>query len=269
MSKDTHKKKVLITGTSGLVGGAVWNWMAGFPDRYDLYALDRSEHQSDRTIDASRPEIPEGRFFRTDISDIEAVKRVMRGMDAVAHLAADPRPHAPWEVLLKSNIIGVYNILEAGRECGVKRVVFASSIMVSSGYRKSEPYCSYKEGVYGDASGPFPYLRADAPSRPDTIYASTKLWGEALARTYSEAYGMSAMCIRIGSVTAANTPIGRNKDVWCSFRDIGQLFQCCIEAPDTVKFDVFYSISNSRYGWVDIEHARKTVGYQPQDTVEI
>ena len=42
----------------------------------------------------------------------------------------------------------------------------------------------------------------------------------------------------------------------------------CIDAPDDLRFDIFYAVSNNRYRWVDIEHAREVVGYVPQDRAE-
>ena len=83
------------------------------------------------------PQIGDDRFFLADMADLDAVTRAFTGMDVVVHLAADPRPDATWEHLLESNIIGARNAFEAAVRTGVKRVIYASSIMVSWVVRSS------------------------------------------------------------------------------------------------------------------------------------
>ena len=53
-----------------------------------------------------------------------------------------------------------------------------------------------------------------------------------------------------------------------SQRDIVQLVERCLNAPDSLRFDVYFGQSNNRYNLVDIEHAREVVGYAPQDRAE-
>jgi hypothetical protein len=80
---------------------------------------------------------------------------------------------------------------------------------------------------------------------------------------------MSCICLRIGWVVAEDRPpIPRAIPEWCSQRDIAQLVRLCVDAPETLRYDVFYGLSNNRYGWVDISHAREVLGYSPQDRAE-
>ena len=51
-------------------------------------------------------------------------------------------------------------------------------------------------------------------------------------------------------------------------RDVVQLIEKSIEAPDDLRFDIFYGVSNNRFRWVDIDHAREILGYIPQDSAE-
>ena len=44
-----------------------------------------------------------------------------------------------------------------------------------------------------------------------------------------------------------------------------QLVECCINANENIRFDVFFGVSDNRYRWVDIEHAKEAIGYIPQD----
>jgi len=60
-----------------------------------------------------------------------AVQDAVNGKDVVIHLAADPRPEASWDEILQSNMVGSYNVFEACRVAGVRRLVYASSVMVT------------------------------------------------------------------------------------------------------------------------------------------
>jgi len=56
--------------------------------------------------------------------------------------------------------------------------------------------------------------------------------------------------------------------VWCSQRDIAQMVEKCIEAPDNVKFDIFFVVSDNKWSYRDVSHAREVVGFEPQDSAE-
>ena len=61
-------------------------------------------------------------------------------------------------------------------------------------------------------------------------------------------------------------PKGAN--IYVSQRDIVQIIEHCVDAKDKLKFGIFYGMSNNDYRWVDIEDARKKIGYIPQDRAE-
>jgi len=104
------------------------------------------------------------------------------------------------------------------------------------------------------------------PPRPTEAYSASKVWGEAMARMYAERHKLSCICIRIGWVNAENRPWQADLAAgWCSHRDIAQLVTRCVDAPDDLRFDIFYGVSDNRYRWVDIDHAHEVVGYAPQD----
>jgi len=56
--------------------------------------------------------------------------------------------------------------------------------------------------------------------------------------------------------------------VWCSQRDIVRMIEACIEAPESLRFDVFYVVSNLRHGYRDVEHARTVLGWTPMDSAD-
>ena len=263
-------KKVLVTGVYGLIAGAIYNRLQAQPDKYDVYALARRRYPSDRAPESRNLTIPEDKFYLANLADMAALERAVAGKDVVVQMAADPRPEASWESLLESNVIGARNIFEASVRAGVKRIVFASSIMVSWGYQLEEPYKSIAEGRFGDVDqDELHTVTHEWPPRPTGLYPASKVWGEALARSYADLHDISALCLRIGWVNAEDHPHkAESSAIWCSQRDIVQLAECTIEAPDSLRFDVFYGISNNRWCWVDIEHARRVLGFIPQDSAE-
>ena len=263
-------KKVLITGVYGLIAGAVYQHLSTQPDRYDLYGLARRFQPSVRAPKDAALNIPREKLSLADLTDYNAVAQAVEGMDVVVQLAADPRPDASWESLLGSNIIGPRNVLEAARRAGVRRVVLASSIMVSWGYQQDDPYQAISEGHFDavDASQ-VQCVTHEWPHRPTGLYPATKIWGEALARYYADVHTMSVPCLRIGWVNAEDHPHDeRGGASWCSQRDVVQLVQRAIEAPADLRFDIFYGVSNNRWRWVDIDHPREVLGYIPADSAE-
>ena len=56
--------------------------------------------------------------------------------------------------------------------------------------------------------------------------------------------------------------------VWCSQRDVAQMVEKCIEAPESMRYDIFYVLSNNKWSYRDLDHARSVVGFEPQDNAE-
>jgi nucleoside-diphosphate-sugar epimerase len=246
-------KKVLVTGMSGLIGGAVRRQLEG---KVELSALNRSE-------------VSGVRWFAGDIGDLASIQPAFAGQDVVVHLAAVARMDAPWESLLHTNLIGVYNVFEAAKQAGVKRVVFASSGATISNWEREEPYKSLADGRYADAGSEWPMLTHQSPTRPGGIYGATKVWGEALARHYTDTSPLSIICLRIGVVNKDDRPTSlRQFPIWCSQRDIAQMVERCVFAPDDLRYDIFFVTSQNRWGYRDLTHARAVVGYEPQDAAE-
>ncbi|MFC1712506.1 NAD-dependent epimerase/dehydratase family protein [Candidatus Poribacteria bacterium] len=260
-------KKVLVTGATGQIGNAVFMRLKEQPEKYDVYALDRSATFSTRVPKSWMLDIPEERLYLCELTDMEGLQRAVQGMDVVVHLAADPSPNT-WESVLNSNIIGAYNAFEACRQAGVSRIIAASSITVSDGYTEEEPYKAILEKRYEDVPANFPKVSPDIPAKPRSLYASSKVWCESLARTYSNRYDMSCIAIRIGQVERDRPRPPRGASIFVSVRDIVQIFELCINADESLQFGIFYGMSNNDWRWVDIEHARDVLGFVPQDRAE-
>lgn len=245
--------KVLITGVAGRIGTVLAERLG---DRYELSGFDRR---------------PSGLVPTTvgDLSDRSLLAGTLQGMTTVIHLAADPRPDASWEEVMADNIEGTQTLYELAVQADIERVIFASSNHVVGGYEEDEPYASI---VKGDTEhldpGSIPALDHRVPIRPDCPYGVSKAFGEAVARYHADQDGLSSICLRIGSVLGDDDPSrsSRIRATWLSHRDLAHLIECCIEV-DEARYEIVYGVSDNRWRFWDIEHARRTVGYQPRDGV--
>jgi nucleoside-diphosphate-sugar epimerase len=97
----------------------------------------------------------------------------------------------------------------------------------------------------------------------------SKVFGEVLARHFVDTYDLSIICLRIGWVGEADRPQEPAHFAnWCSQRDIVQAIHRSIEAPSSLRYDIFFVTSNNRWSYRDLEHARQVLGYVPQDNAE-
>ncbi len=239
------KQRLLITGSSGLIGGILWS---GLADEYQLYGLDRKAGQNEETE------------FQADIADfgqVDAVFDRIPGLRYVVHLAGDPRVDADWQSAMNINIGGTKNVYASAQRHGVKRVVFASSNHVTGAYEGFPPSMHTRQNVG--------IIKVSDPIRPDGFYGVSKAAGEALARVYCELYGLESICLRIGSVNQEDSPAGnpRTRSTWLSHRDLIQLVRCSLAAD--VKFGIYYGVSNNKKRFWDISDAERELGYRPED----
>ena len=244
---------ILITGMSGLIGGAA---RRRFEPRSRLTALNRSDVPGVTTVSA-------------DLSDLDAIRSAFEGQDTVIHLAAKAGDRHTWEDLRDTNVIGTRNVLEAARLAGCKRVVFASSGATVAGWEREEPYRAIVEGRYDDVPEDWVRIRHDMATRPNGPYASTKVWGESLARYYADTFDLSVISLRIGYVNAVDRPVGaRILSVWCSQRDIVNAIELAVDADDSLGYDIFFVQSDNKWGYRDLSHPREVLGFAPQDAAE-
>jgi len=226
-------KTILITGAAGDVGTHLRRELAG---RYAIRASDL------------RPlkKAPGETFQRADITKMADCLRITRGVDAVVHLGGYS-VEGPWNAILAANIVGCYNVFEAARRNGVRRIVFPSSNHAVGFYRRDEVI---DHRIY---------------PKPDSRYGVSKVFGEALASLYADKYGMQVLCIRIGNVNPR--PIDKRRlSIWLSPRDLAQLVAIGIEHPD-VRFEFVYGVSANRRSWYDNSNAAR-LGYRPRDDSE-
>ena len=173
----SETRKVLVTGMSGLVGGAVREALA---PTCELSALNRRLVEGIPTTQA-------------DLSDYDAMASAFEGQDQVVHLAAVIHDGVGWDALLNTNVIGTRNVFEAAVQNGVKRVVFTSSGATVAGWEKVEPYASLVAGRYEELPESIPLIDETMATKPANMYASTKVWGESMARHYADNHGLEVI----------------------------------------------------------------------------
>jgi nucleoside-diphosphate-sugar epimerase len=252
------RPRVLVTGSNGLIGGFVMDaWRA--PDsRFEPVGLARQPGAN------------------ADITDLGAVTAACDGIDAIVHLAASSAVGSSWDAVLSSNLIGTYNVFEAARRAGVPKIVFASS--------------NHAIGTCELENAPALYDLDDGrvfdhteELRPDSLYGVTKVYGEAMGRHYVDQCGLNVVCLRIGGARWPHDPSHpanlwadmsdrspetlalrrRMRAVWLSERDCVQLIEKSVLTEE--PWVLVYGISNNPRQFWDIEHARKVLGYEPQD----
>ncbi|WP_459886891.1 NAD-dependent glucose-6-phosphate dehydrogenase Azf [Halostagnicola bangensis] len=239
-------QSVLLTGASGRVGKAVLGDLA---EAYEWRLLDR---------DPPTDDLP-GEFVVADITDDDAVREAMEGIDVVVHLAGDPRPEAPWNSVLTNNIDGTRTVYEAAVETDVEKVVFASSNHAVGAYetdeRTPDMYRPDDEFLLDGTELP----------RPTNLYGVSKAAGETLGRYYHDEHDLSVISVRIGNLTQGHPPIDyeRGQAMWLSYRDCAHLFDRCIQAD--YDYEIVYGISDNDRKYYSLERAREVLDYEPQD----
>jgi uronate dehydrogenase len=226
-------KTILMTGAGGGIGTHLRRELAG------KYVLRLSDFRK------LKPGAGE-KFVQGDIAKMSDMLRATKGVDAIVHLGGYSVEGA-WDDILSANIVGCYNVFEAARRNGVKRILFATSNHAVGFYRRDQVI---DHRVY---------------IKPDGRYGVSKVFGEALGSLYSDKYGMQVFCMRIGNVN--ETPIDKRRlSIWISPRDMAQLVMLGIEHPG-IRFEIVYGVSNNRRSWYDNSNATR-LGYRPQDDSE-
>jgi nucleoside-diphosphate-sugar epimerase len=195
--------RVVVTGGSGKAGRAVVHDLVGAGD--DVLSVDL----------VRAPELPAEQIV-ADLTDLAQTVEVLRGADAVVHLAAIPAPGLrPDELTFRVNTLSTYNVFSAAPMLGLRRVVWASSeTILGLPFERERP-----------AYAP---LDEDAPPYPESSYALAKLVSEELARQFNR---------------------------WTSIPYVGLRFSNIMEPHDYERFPSFWDDPHLRkwnlWGYVD------------------
>lgn len=236
MSDQKEYYRLLLTGAAGGLGKVL---------RHRLKPFARVLRVSDR-VDLGTAD-PGEELVLCDLADKAAVHALVEGVDAVVHFGGISLEDR-FEPILQSNIVGVFNLYEAVRKHGVKRVVFASSNHVTGFYKQSDK------------------IDVDAPVRPDGLYGVSKCFGENLSRFYFDRHGIETVCLRIGS----SFPLVRDRRMlatYLSYEDLVELVRCALFAPRAGHTIIFGASDNSRTWWDNTKAAH--LGFKPKDAADV
>jgi nucleoside-diphosphate-sugar epimerase len=208
--------RIVVTGGSGKAG----RWVV----------RDLRDHGHDvLNIDLVHDGSPHGMCIRADLTDLGSAIEVIRGADAVVHLAAVPAPELrPPGETFRINALSTYNVFEAAVQVGAGRVIWASSETVL--------------GLPFDTPPAFAPIDESHPPRPETSYALSKLVGETLADQLSRRHRIPFVGLRISNIMEPDDyamfrswqdePSRRRWNLWgyVDARDVAQAVRLGLEA---------------------------------------
>jgi len=237
--------KVLVTGASGTLGPFV---IRALMERHDLVLMSRQQPD---------PAFAAFPWVHGDLNVFEDCQRAVQGVDAIQHLAAQPWPvdhpalrgraaaqGLPFDLTVKSNVLGVYYLMQAAVEAGVGQVVMAgSNCALGHGYRISQT--------------PFPLqalpIDESHPAYPEDSYSYSKLAGEMLLASYTRAYGMRTYVTRPAAICPperrqhmahhAAPATGWNPWLWAwvGSEDVASAHRLLTEGAESLPlYDVYY-----------------------------
>lgn len=233
----TTPRRILLTGATGGIG---------------LLLSDRLQDDYELVQHGRTPKTPEQEHALrpADLGSYDEVRPLMDGVDTVVHLAGAASPDSSWDEVLHANIIGTRNVLEAARDAGVRRLVYASSNHAMGMYDRDEDWPVYPHHL----------------PRPDSLYGVSKAFGESLGRFYFDEHGLDFIVLRIGWMS--DDPLAVEEEIlramWLSEDDTEQLVRCAIEAD--VRFGLYYAVSDNPNRRWDLTNTMLELGYRPQDS---
>lgn len=227
--------RILITGAGGNLGQELRRGLADLADHIRIN--DRIE-----MTDVTPKEEP----VVAELGDLDAMIELTKDVDAIVHFGGAPMEMA-FETILNDTIRGTYNIYEAARKNGVKRIIYASSVHAIGFYKLED------------------HIDASALPRPDGLYGVSKAYAEALSRLYWDKWGIETFCLRIFS--SFEEPADR-RHLWSflTFDDLVRYVSAALTAP-RVGHTIGFGLSDNTVKPVDDSLAAH-IGYRPQDSAE-
>ena len=226
--------RLIVTGAAGGIGTLLAGRLDHLADeivRSDLADVDCTGNERSQTA---------------DLRDLDQVRALLKGGGDVLHFGGQS-VEANFERINQMNLIGTYNLFEAARLEGVRRVLFASSNH-AIGFHTRETT-----------------IDAFAPTRPDSLYGVSKVYGEALASFYHDKFGIEALSLRIGTCIEAPKD-ERHLATWMSPDDMIRLIERFVRAP-RLGHAIVYGASANHEDWWDNSRTGY-LGWVPQETSE-
>src|SRR3954471_15312503 len=199
---------ILVTGSAGRIGQAV------------VRELLSSKHQVRGFDQVKTPGLSD--CVLGDIANAKPVHQAADGVETIIHLAATPDDADFMTQILPNNIVGIYNIMEAARLSGARRIILSSSGQVNWWQREAQQWP----------------VRVEDPPSPKYWYAAAKMFAESIGRGYAEMHSLSVIVARLGfcprNAEHLREVVGSEwaQDVYLSPGDVGGFFARAVETPD-------------------------------------
>jgi UDP-glucose 4-epimerase len=175
------RMKYIVTGGAGFIGSHLGEYLVS--QDHEVVIIDDLSSGSERNVEFLKKQ--KGcRFVRGSVTDSRLLQKYFAGADGIFHHAAlvsVPLSVKNPELNHETNSTGTLRVLLAARDCGVRKVVLASSA-----------------AVYGDKNAP-PQKETMKPE-PQSPYAVSKLTGEEYCSVFSQEYGLDTVCLRYFNV---------------------------------------------------------------------
>ena len=174
--------RALVTGGAGFIGSPLIDRLVSRGDTVVVI-----DNLSSGNLDFIQKHIDSGKvsLVRGDVTNYQDVLSVMEGIECVFHLAANPDIRLGTKITdtdLKQGTIATYNIVEAMRVSGVKKIAFASSSV-----------------VYGE-DAPMPTPENHGPCLPISLYGASKQAGEGLISSWVGTFAIQAWIFRFANI---------------------------------------------------------------------
>lgn len=174
-----RKKKVLVTGGAGFIGGNFVQYMVRKYPQYDIFNLDLLTYAGDLTKHRCIETKENYHFIKADIADRDTINFLFEKeqFNYVVHFAAEShvdRSIKDPEVFVRTNVLGTQVLLDAARQYGITKFIHVST-----------------DEVYGELDfDPTTFFTEESPIQPNSPYSASKASSDLLVRAYHQTYGL-------------------------------------------------------------------------------
>ncbi|KMY51035.1 dTDP-glucose 4,6-dehydratase [Peribacillus loiseleuriae] len=173
------KKKILVTGGAGFIGGNFVRFMVNKHSDYEIYNLDLLTYAGDLTKHRDIESESNYHFVKADISDRESISALFEKeqFDYVVHFAAEShvdRSITNPEIFVVTNVLGTQVLLDAAKTNNITKFVHVST-----------------DEVYGELDfDPSTFFTEETPLQPNSPYSASKASSDLLVRAYAETFNL-------------------------------------------------------------------------------
>jgi dTDP-glucose 4,6-dehydratase len=173
------RKKILVTGGAGFIGGNFVQYMVDKYPEYEIYNLDLLTYAGDLTKHRTIEKRGHYFFVKADIADRNTIMAIFKRekFDYVVHFAAEShvdRSITDPEIFIRTNVLGTQVLLDAAKLVGVSKFIQVST-----------------DVVYGELDfAPDTFFTEETPLQPNSPYSASKASADLLVRAYHQTFGL-------------------------------------------------------------------------------